>query len=74
MDAVDYAQRVQDQSLRVALDVAQQARLSQPSISALECEECGNDIPKPRRDAVRGCTRCIGCQSALERHKAGYVK
>ena len=73
MDAADYAQRIQDQSLSLALDAAQQASLSKPSVSALECEECGNDIPKPRREAVRGCTTCIGCQSALERHKAGYA-
>jgi len=73
MDAADYAQRIQEQSLSVALDAAQQASLSKPSVSALECEECGNDIPKPRRDAVRGCTTCIGCQQALERHNAGFA-
>jgi len=73
MDAADYAQRIQDQSLSVALDAAQQASLSKPSVSALECEECSNDIPKPRRDAVRGCTTCIGCQQALERRNAGFA-
>ena len=72
MNAADYAQRIQDQSLSVALDAAQQANSSKPSVSALECEECGNDIPQPRRDAVRGCTTCMGCQSALERHNAGF--
>ena len=73
MDAADYAQRIQDQSLSLALDAAQQANLNKPSVSALECEECGNDIPQPRRDAVQGCTTCIGCQQALERRNAGYV-
>ena len=73
MDAADYAQRIQDQSLNVILDAAQQANLNKPSVSALECEECGNDIPKPRRDAVHGCTTCIGCKNAQERHSAGYA-
>ena len=73
MDAADYAQRIQDQSLSVALDAAQQANLNKPSVSALECEECGNDIPKPRRDAVQGCTTCVGCQEVLERHNAGFA-
>ena len=73
MDAADYAQRIQDQSLSVALDAAQQANLNKPSVSALECEECGNGIPKPRRDAVHGCTTCVGCQEVLERHNAGFA-
>lgn len=36
-----------------------------PSLS--ECEECGDDIPKERQDAVPGCTTCIYCQTKLER-------
>ena len=56
MDAADYAQVIQDQSLSVALDAARKAILNKPSVSALECEECGNDIPQSRRDAVNGCT------------------
>jgi RNA polymerase-binding transcription factor DksA len=37
-----------------------------------ECEDCGEDIPKERQLASRGCTRCIHCQGLYERRKAGY--
>lgn len=43
---------------------------AQPSLE--ECEDCGEDIPKERQLASRGCTRCIHCQGVYERRKAGY--
>jgi len=42
---------------------------SQPSLE--ECEDCGEDIPKARREAVRGITRCIYCQGLFERKQKG---
>ncbi|MEC7120680.1 MAG: TraR/DksA C4-type zinc finger protein [Pseudomonadota bacterium] len=42
--------------------------------SLSECEECGNDIPAPRRLAVKGCRLCIDCQSVREaKRKQGVV-
>jgi len=38
-----------------------------PSLS--HCEECGEDIPKARQDAVAGCRLCIDCQTHSERCK-----
>ena len=73
MDAIDYAQKIQERVLSVALDAAQQANLNRPSVSAFECEVCGNAIPQARRNAVQGCTTCIGCQQAIDRHNAGYA-
>jgi phage/conjugal plasmid C-4 type zinc finger TraR family protein len=35
--------------------------------SSIRCEDCGRIIPKKRRKAVPGCTRCIGCQAAFEK-------
>ena len=43
---------------------------AQPSLE--ECEDCGEEIPKERQLASRGCTRCIHCQGVYERRKAGY--
>lgn len=43
---------------------------SQPS--AEFCEECGEDIPQARREAVPGVQLCIYCQTKLERFKANY--
>ncbi len=45
---------------------AVQARL--PTGESLEeCADCGDEIPEARRVAMRGCTRCIHCQSVSER-------
>lgn len=31
------------------------------------CEECGEQIPPARREAVPGCVLCVECQEMLER-------
>lgn len=31
-----------------------------------ECVECGDDIPKARRDALPGVTRCVDCQAGRD--------
>ena len=36
-------------------------------MSAAECIECGETIPKARRMAVPGCCRCVDCQAEFER-------
>lgn len=40
--------------------------------SAMHCEDCGEDIPEERRVAVKGCTRCAGCQSIAEQKGKHY--
>lgn len=35
--------------------------------SADECVECGEEIPKDRREAQKGCDMCIVCAEKLER-------
>ena len=35
--------------------------------SAEECEECGDEIPLARRQAVPGCQLCVFCQEKYER-------
>jgi phage/conjugal plasmid C-4 type zinc finger TraR family protein len=35
--------------------------------SALFCIDCGEEIPKQRREAVPGCERCRECQEEAER-------
>lgn len=40
--------------------------------SAEFCEDCGEDIPQARRDAMPGVQFCIYCQTKLERFKANY--
>lgn len=36
--------------------------------SALTCDECGTEIPEPRRLAIPGVRLCVGCQSELEKN------
>lgn len=40
-------------------------------ISATECEECGDDIPEGRRNAVKGVQLCVGCAERAALVKQG---
>ena len=40
--------------------------------SALQCVECGEDIPPARRQAVPGVRRCVACQSARDARPASF--
>lgn len=44
-----------------------QVRNTVESESEEFCIDCDNEIPEKRRQAVKGCTRCIHCQSKHER-------
>ncbi|HEG1884238.1 TPA: TraR/DksA C4-type zinc finger protein, partial [Citrobacter freundii] len=49
-------------------------RLNHSAVSAMHCEECGDNLPEDRRKAYPGCTMCVGCQSDMElRKKIGRV-
>ena len=39
---------------------------AQPSLEF--CEECGDEIPEARRNAIPGCTLCVFCKEKQERH------
>lgn len=49
-------------------------RLAQQSLraSAEYCEQCGDDIPPARQQAIPGVQMCVECQSRSERFKANY--
>jgi len=60
---------VQDQIDDTVKDAVKAARLRMlVGDSAVECDDCGEPIPKKRRDAVPGVRTCVACQS--ERDKA----
>ncbi len=55
---------VQDQIDDTIKDAVKLARLNMPSgDSARECDDCGEAIPKRRRDALPGVRTCVACQS-----------
>ena len=31
------------------------------------CKECGEEIPKARREAIKGCEFCISCQNEVDK-------
>ena len=43
-----------------------QQQAAQPS--AEECEECGDEIPEARRNAIPGVQLCVFCKEKQERH------
>jgi phage/conjugal plasmid C-4 type zinc finger TraR family protein len=49
-----------DDSIADAIKRAQAQLPSGPSLS--HCEECGESIPEPRRQAVPGVRLCVACQ------------
>jgi phage/conjugal plasmid C-4 type zinc finger TraR family protein len=55
---------VQDQIDDTVKDAIKLARLNMPSgESATECDDCGEPIPKRRREALPGVRTCVACQS-----------
>ena len=59
---------VQDQIDASVADAVKTARAKLPSGDSIEfCEECGDDIPIARRQAMPGVRFCVACQSILEK-------
>lgn len=66
MDQFDRAQML-EQAEREGILRSQRSRADAQNKPALShCEDCGDEIPKKRRLATRGITRCIGCQNVYE--------
>lgn len=70
----DLADVAQEHAETLAATLARYQHKEPIGESLSECEQCGNDIPEPRRLAVKGCRLCIACQSVLEaKRKNGVV-
>jgi len=66
---------VQDQIDDTVKDAILRARAETPhGESAEECDECGEAIPRRRRDALPGVRTCVACQLArdAQRQIAGF--
>ena len=65
---------VQDQIDDTVKDAVSAARQRLPKgEGATHCDECGEPIPEPRREAVPGVRTCVACQSSRDsevRHTA----
>ncbi len=64
---------VQDQIDRTVEDALERIRQRLPAGESLHhCEECGEEIPQARRDAVAGVRLCVACQSERDKQDVAY--
>jgi len=42
-------------------------KIAQTGDSLGFCIDCDEEIPQARRDAIKGCQRCVCCQEKVER-------
>ena len=66
-DFADRASHASEGYIADALKKRERERMSAPAESAHDCEDCGDEIPEARRQAVPGCTRCIECQAFYDK-------
>lgn len=62
-EIIDQANALVELTMEHAL---QRIRIDRNAVSAEQCEECGEEIPAPRRAAMPGCQMCASCQADLE--------
>lgn len=62
-EIIDQANELAQQRIDMAIAAH---RIDRNAVSAERCEECGEDIPEPRRAAVPGCQTCASCQGEVE--------
>lgn len=62
-EIIDQANELAQQRIDMAISAH---RIDRNAVSAEHCEECGEDIPEPRRAAVLGCQTCSSCQEEIE--------
>ena len=55
-------------------DAIKRARAQLPAGPSLtHCEECGEAIPEPRREALPGVRLCVACQEERDKDQAAAV-
>jgi phage/conjugal plasmid C-4 type zinc finger TraR family protein len=64
---------VQDQIDATVKDAIERAKSQLPSGPGLtHCEQCGNEIPELRRQAIPGVRLCVTCQEAEDKEAAAF--
>lgn len=67
MDKADIADQLIQEGLDQALaEHRAKAAVQQESRNDPHCEDCGELIPRKRREYIPGCSRCVSCQAYLE--------
>lgn len=50
-----------------------QLKIAESKESEKYCEDCDEEIPEARRLAVKGCTKCLACQSKNDKVVQSFV-
>jgi phage/conjugal plasmid C-4 type zinc finger TraR family protein len=66
MDDLDHLVIAQERAEKRFTDQRLKGINNSRVISATDCIDCGDPIPKARRKAVPGVQRCVPCQSLSE--------
>ena len=66
MDDLDHLTITQERAEKRFTDQRLKGLNNSRVISATDCIDCGDPIPKARRKAVPGVQRCVPCQSLSE--------
>lgn len=64
---IELAEQAMAEQLQRSID----NRVQYQGVSLSECEECGDDIPEARQEAVKGCRLCFDCQQAADQRGKG---
>ena len=70
-DDVDVAQSNAERYIASAIHGVKRAIAPLPVDAVVECEDCGDDIPKERRQAVPWTKTCVDCAGRREREARG---
>lgn len=49
-------------------------RVYNPTLIYEDCIDCGEEIPEKRRNAIKGCMRCISCQELEDKKPKIKIK
>lgn len=68
--------RAQREAARIQAQALEHHKAQQPALNAVSlthCEDCGNEIPQERREAIVGCRQCVACKAAVELKNRMYA-
>ncbi|TMP73531.1 MULTISPECIES: TraR/DksA C4-type zinc finger protein [unclassified Pseudoalteromonas] len=66
MDDLDHLVIAQERAEKRFTDQRLKGLNNSRVISATDCIDCGDPIPKARQKAIKGVQRCVPCQSLSE--------
>lgn len=71
-DEADVANDYEDARRESLIQAMTQQKPVGPSLS--ECEECGDEIPKARQEAAKGCRLCVVCGELADVKRVGVKR